>query len=126
MDTATLVVDQIDDGSRLIKSLQLAGLEVTVAFWVLPTNNEDWYLYIASPVVENEGLSEAFGQVLPHLLPGRFPSITHSDIRLIGSHDPMVSRAVQYRDEKIPLKFKGRTLGKMIIDEAYLYPKELA
>ncbi|MEX0791943.1 MAG: hypothetical protein WD045_02320 [Pirellulaceae bacterium] len=126
MDTATLVSDQVEDGARLIKALELAGFEITAAFWVLPTDEGDWHLYIASPVVENQGLSEAFGQVLPHLLPGRFPSITHSDIRLIGSQNPMVARAVQFRHQKVPLKFKGRTLGKMIIDEAYLYPREMA
>lgn len=126
MDTATLVSDQIDDGARLIKLLHATGFEVTAAFWVYVTYEEEWYLYIASDVVDAVGSNVAYSKVLGNFEPGRFPSLSRSDIRLIGSQDPMVQTALQYRHEKVPLKYGGRTLGKMIIDEAYLYPKEIA
>ena len=61
MHTAPLVVDQIEDGRKLIEQLASDGFDVTVAFWVRFQFEEDgpWF-YIVSKTVDKEGLHAAY------------------------------------------------------------------
>src|ERR1039458_10039243 len=48
----TVVNEQAESGKRLIQTLVAAGFEVRLAFWAKPTEEGKWYLYLASPVVD--------------------------------------------------------------------------
>ena len=51
MDTEILVDDRIEDGQRLVSQLVRDGFAVVAAFWIKPSEEELWQLYIASPSV---------------------------------------------------------------------------
>jgi hypothetical protein len=53
MDTE-LLVEQKDEGKRLIEQLGRDGFPVSVAFWVRTSEDGLWHLHIASPAVEEE------------------------------------------------------------------------
>ena len=122
MDTATLVNEQIEEGERFVGHLKKNGIDVAVALWVLTTEEGLWFLYIASAIVDTDGVFEAHRRVSSELLSMHMRSLTFSDVRLIGSRNPIAVEAVAYQRSNLPTRFHGRKLGNIIIEEAYIYP----
>ncbi|MCH8025952.1 MAG: hypothetical protein IH866_04075, partial [Chloroflexi bacterium] len=85
MDTTSLVTEQIDDGKRLVDHLKQRGFDVVVAFWVLTSEEELWFLYLASQVVDKEGNAAAYRKVYRELSSSQISWIPQEDIKLIGS-----------------------------------------
>lgn len=121
MDNETLVNDQTVAGSELLARLKSAGIAVTVAFWAFATEDQRWYLYIASPMVDAEGLSVAYRKVNIEL--GRLQNhwIQREELRLISNTDPIALGALEYADDQFATTYGGRTLGSLIVDGAYIY-----
>src|SRR5437016_742086 len=90
MDTDTLVEKLIDDGQKLVDRLPQDGFDVTAAFWLKPAEADQWYFYMASPVVEREGLSVAYRRL--HALIRGMPQpfwIDPLEVKLIGASNPI-------------------------------------
>src|SRR5437660_12729851 len=58
MAQATLVEMQINEGQRLIDRLAKEGVAVTGAAWVKESENGDWYLYVVTPLVGEDGATK--------------------------------------------------------------------
>lgn len=123
MDTATLVREQIDEGERFVQHLGQSGFDVVVAFWVLTSEDGRWFLYIASHLVDTDGLAAAFRRVYSELARSQVRWVSRSDIKLIGSQHPIAVDAIAHRRSRLPTVYGGRQLGNMIIEEAYIYPE---
>lgn len=121
MDNETLVSDQTDAGSELLARLKSAGIAVTVAFWAFATEDQRWYFYIASPVVDDEGLAMAYRKVNIELGRLRSPGLQRNELRLISNTDPIAQEALEYADDQFATTYGGRTLGSLIVDGAYIY-----
>jgi hypothetical protein len=123
MDTATLVDERIDEGKRLLDQLRGSGFDVAVAFWALTSWDGLWFLYIASPLVDTAGLAEAYRKVLGELSRSQVRWVSSSDIKLIGSANPIALDAIAYQGDALRTRYEGRKLGSLIVEEAYIYPK---
>ena len=121
MDTATLVNEQIVDGQSLLDHLKQKSFPVAVAFWVLTSDEGLWLFYIASKVVDDGGLAMAYRSVNTQLSRSGVRWISRSDIKLVGERDPIAIEALKYRSDKLPTRYGGRKLGKLIVEEAYIY-----
>lgn len=122
MDTATLVDEQIVEGARFVEHLKQNGFDVIVAFWVLTSEEGLWFLYIASGVVDTDDLATAYRKVYRELSRSQIVWVARSDIKLIGSQNPITIDAFENQRSAVPTKYHGRQLGNMIVDEAYIYP----
>jgi hypothetical protein len=126
MDQNPLVNEHRDSGEAIASRCAAAGIDVTAAFWVKPSEDGRWYLYLASREVEDRGLGEAFRRVLAEIRRMTPPPQldTLGDLKLIGATNPITRDvlAIQTR-YPTPLStwYRGRQLGNMAIDEAYLY-----
>jgi len=123
MDPTTLVNEQIDESKLLVDHLRQSGFDVTAAFWVLTSDDGRWLLYIASNVVDTVGLAAAFRRVYSELNRIQVRWISRSDIKLVGSHNPIANDAITYRSDTLATRYGGRQLGKMFVEEAYIYPR---
>lgn len=123
MDTTTLVDEQRDEGERLVGNLRQSGFDVAAAFWVLPSRDDRWYLYIASGVVDAVGLSAAYRRVYGELSRSLVGWISRSDIKLIGNQHPVALDVMAHQSDSLPTVYRGRELGNMIIENAYIYSK---
>jgi hypothetical protein len=128
MDTATLVENLLDDGQKLVAELPRRGFEVAAAFWIQPSENGKWYFYMVSPMVDAEGIINAYRRLQPlvRAMPQPF-SIDVLKIRLIGPSDPiaqdvLASLARMPGAGVGPIRWSGTWLGNVSIDGAYLYP----
>ena len=121
MDNETLVNERTDAGSELLTRLKSAGIAVAVAFWAYATEDQRWYFYIATPMVDDEGLAMAYRKVNIEL--GRVQNhwIQRNELRLISNTDPIALGALAYADDRFATTYGGRTLGSLIVDGAYIY-----
>jgi hypothetical protein len=140
MDQDPLVTDRITIGRRLIDALLGDNFVVKVALWAKPTEQGRWYLYLASPIVDEQGPLAAYKRLVrimrsnPDLSP---PWIDSVDVRLIGLNDSIAAAASDLLRPSVPdspfavqnpkpfpgmTRYGGSTLGGVDIEGAILYP----
>jgi hypothetical protein len=126
MDQIALVEKQIIDGQRLVAQLVREGFPVTAACWVNASEASQWHLYLASPVVDDEGSIKAYRRI--HAVIRQMPQpfwVGPFDVKVIGATSP-VAQAVQdvHRQYpgKVPTRYRGARLGDLSIEEAHIYP----
>jgi hypothetical protein len=137
MDQDTVVTDQIVNGKRLIEALGAAGLAVRIAFWAKPTEEEKWYLYLASPNADEKGHRAAYGII--HSVIRQMPDlwIDPFEIKVIGMKDTMTRAALDATKAKSPdnqfgvgnakpypgmTRFYGSSFGGVSVDAVSIYP----
>lgn len=128
MDTITLVSEMLNDGERLVKQLPLEGFPATAAFWIKPLEDDRWYFYIVSPLVESEGLVKAYRRLHPVIrqMPQPF-RIDPLEVKLIGPSNPLARDALMAQERTptpkgSPIRWNGNVLGNVAVEGAYLYP----
>jgi hypothetical protein len=137
MDQDTVVSEQTENGKRLIDALAVDGFEVRVAFWAKPTEEGKWYLYLASPFVDDKGPATAYRFV--HDLLRKTPDlwIDPFEIRVVGLNDSLTRATLEVATPKSSdspyavrhprpypgmTRYNGATLGGMDVDGVYVYP----
>ncbi|HEY3787429.1 MAG TPA: hypothetical protein VGL71_01185 [Urbifossiella sp.] len=122
-----LVREQIEGGQELLDFLSADGIEVTAAFWAKETECDLWDLYIASPLIQERGIAEAYGIILGkvRLLPDPF------EIKLVSPTDSIAKAANQISPRSAansaaarrpPKYYDVASLGGIGVDGAYIYP----
>ncbi len=124
MDTQTLVDDRIQAGQRFITLLVRKNFEVIVACWVKTSEEDDWYLYIASGEVDRRGLAEAYREAYTVLEELDIPWIAASQLKLVRSDDPIVVDIQETRlllTTAFPTVSHRPQLGEISTQEVYIY-----
>jgi hypothetical protein len=127
MDQTSLVMAEFGAGEQLLRHLQGAGFPVTAAAWIKEPDVRDWYLFIASPKVEDLGPLEAYSIVgeAYRQLPAS-PWFDPFRIRLIGATNPVAKDLAAFESKYAssaasPLRFYGPRLGDLSVEGAYIY-----
>jgi hypothetical protein len=125
MDTDTLVDTLIEDGRRLVSQLIEDGMTVLAACWVKSADEPRWTLYIATPLIDQEGPLAAYREVVRVLRSLGETELSTSDIVLIGEKHPITSDVLSIlrRHSGInPTWTRRPSLGGFPIEEVYVYP----
>jgi hypothetical protein len=128
MDTVTLVEDQIDDGRLLVERFVADGGSVTAAFWVKTAEEGQWFLYIATEGVDRDGPAAAYRTVYASLKKLGDPWIALSEIKLVGPENPITKSVLEIlarHPRRSPIRFGGKSLGNLSVEEAYIYPPRI-
>jgi hypothetical protein len=128
MDTEVLVENRIEDGGRLLVELAREGFDVAVAVWVRTSEEGLWHLYIASDSVTPETLGDVYRRVYVCLRKIPEPRLSMLEIKLVHSSNSIARDAIAVRDRhsgREPVRFQGKRLGDLAIEEAYIYPATL-
>jgi hypothetical protein len=127
MDQSPLV-EMVNDGRRLIDAMTTIGIGVSSAFWTKAGDDEQWYLYIASPLVDTVGITEAYRRLHPivrQLHDEQF-SIDPFAIKLISPQSPLVQGAAKLSENYKGITRSGGTqLGGVSVEGAVIYPPAL-
>jgi hypothetical protein len=122
MDTDSLVDRLLFDGEKLLLQLPKEGFPVVAGLWVKPYEEDKWLLYIVSPAVEAEGLSQArkrLKHVMREMSQPFWVETRH--VRLVGATSEMGKDVLaRYGKSTGPLRAGGK-LGGAYIESAYLY-----
>ena len=126
MDKAILVDVDITAGKQVLDILDKAGFKVIVAFWLYTSEFEAWRLYIASPVVDAEGITKAYVRLLSALRSSDDPDLaSRVTITMLSPKDKLI-RAFR-RTFARTTQVDGARLGSQVIsdgvfvEQAYLY-----
>jgi hypothetical protein len=129
MAQTTLVEMQIKDGLRLIHRLAAEGIAVEAAGWVKEVESGQWFLYLATSLVGDDGATRLayrrVNNVIRRMQKDGF-WIDPFEIKAIGPHDPIAKDMLAHRDShpaRVPTQFQGSHLGDLAVEEAYIYPR---
>ena len=127
MDSDELVEFQVDAGRRIIAQLVRDRFDTIAAFWVKTAEDGSWFLYFATPIVEQQGLAFAYSVLQTSLqrLPGIPLSL--SEIKLVGADNPITKDVLTILDRnpgRLATRYGGKKLGGMTIESAYIYPRQ--
>jgi hypothetical protein len=127
MGQGSLVEMLIDDGKRLIDRLSEEGVAVTAACWLKEAEDSQWFLYLATPLVSEEGATKAAYRRVNTVI-RQMPQpfwIDSLEIKLVGAGSPL-ARAVQDLHSRYPgpspIPYRGSQLGDINIEAASIYP----
>ena len=124
MGQELLVSEQIDAGEEFVRGF-CEYLPVAAAFWVNPADSEDWFLYVASPEVDDGNLDVAYGEVLRRVGTNKNQWLDAFQVKLLNSADPLATEVIRIRD-RYPLKavtrFNGSSIAGVPVNGALIYP----
>ena len=127
MDTDALVMNRVDEGGKIVDHLREGGFEVAAAFWLKASWDGKWRFYIASPIVDKEGSTQAYRQLHPFVQTMPRQWIGPLQIRLIETANPIAKDVLAILRSPNgartgPFPWGGSWLGTLSIDGAFLYP----
>jgi hypothetical protein len=124
MGKIALVGLEVETGSRILKILDDAGLQVKVALWAVLPEYEDWRLVLASHKFDPGGLREAYGLVHKALDAAGFPLEQTPTVVILRMSDPFI-KALRKGFGKTKsvegVRPGGQTIGDRFIEDAYGY-----
>lgn len=128
MDSNALVGFQIDAGQRVITRLVVDGFPIAAAFWARTTEEDIWFLYIASTVVDEQGPTQGYRALQASLRHLEGIPLSMSEIKLIGKDNPITRDVAAILDRfpgRSPARLAGKQIGGIGTEEIHIYPKSL-
>lgn len=125
-----MVSVDLPGGWRLIGNLIEGGFPIAVAFWARLSDEEKWRLYLASPVVDEQGSRAAY--LLIHGILHDAPEwglVDAFSLTVLDTSNTMARAIAELVKPKVAgrpyrgiTRFKGGSLGGFHVDGAFIYP----
>ena len=115
---------QLEGGRALVETLRGAGFDVTVGGWTKSSDEGDWYLYIASKVVDDRGIADAYRTVYSTIQANPEFGIDPFDVKLIGWQNLIARDLLDIRGAgaaRLATRSRRPRLGRMNVEETYVY-----
>ena len=125
MDRGPLVEMQIDDGAKIVEAIREGGFDAPAAWWMKASEEGEWFLYIASRVVDDRGIAAAYRLAHSLIRPLGTLWVEWSDVKLVSPENPVakdVLAIVAKYNDRMATRYGGKRLGNVSIDGAYIYP----
>jgi len=125
MDKTALVETYIEDGRRLLDSLDKIEFPVAAALWLYSPDSDDWRLTIASDLVDRLGPLQTYRQVQTVLttLPPE-SRLALKDISVVSPKSPLI-QAIRSVARAAPdgheFRLRQNTINGMFVENAYVY-----
>jgi len=128
MDQCSLLEAQLQSGQQLVEQFMADGHSVQAAFWARTSDDENWFLYIVTELVDQLGSLETYRTVRSALEKLGPSWLALSEVKVISPAEPMsqdVISIIKQRNSPLPTRIGSRVLGRIGVDQAYLYPYAL-
>jgi len=124
MGKIALVGFEVETGSRILKILDDAGLQVKVALWAVLPEYEEWRLILSSRKFDDESLFEAYGQLNMALDNAGFPLERTPTIVIMRSTDPFIKalRKIYRKTKNVEgVRPGGQMIGDRFVEDGFAY-----
>ena len=126
----TLLVEQIQDGEKLVRAiLEEGAVDVQAAFWIAEEETSQPYLHVVSADVLRLGRRETYGKIRRVIRTMNQPFwIQLDDVKLIDPSRPLAQEVLQRLKQHpgpYPLRAGGAYLGGDYVDQYYIYPSSV-
>jgi hypothetical protein len=124
MATAALVDSDIEIGRRILATLSLASIPVTISLWAFVSDLQEWRFIVATPLVDTKGPLAAYSEVNRALHKGGvFDDVPLRNIFLKSPNDRVLkslekeSRIVPHEDFRVV----NAPIAGSFVEDAYVY-----
>ncbi len=124
MGEERLVSELIDAGADFVREFNDV-FPVSVACWVVLSDSDNLFLYIASDAIDDSNTPDAYREVLRRLGRNTNQWLDPFQVKLVNSSDPIARDAMRIRDRhpaSLATHSSGSSIGGVSIDGAYVYP----
>lgn len=127
MAKTSLVEPDIAGGARLVEALDRDGLEVKAAFWFFIPELSVWRLFLASPIVVEQGRRAAYERVQEVLRQLSAAGVEAPSLDEISAVPPdngivrLLSSAVHTGPGISEIRFTSNTINGVFIEDAVIY-----
>lgn len=124
MATAELVTDLKESGRQLTQALDHAGVAVPSSFWYYDSEAAEWRLFLAMPMVDEQGPSKAYDAIQTAL---KENSIRNLFLRQISVESPknelvtLVRKALSTGPGIYSIRFSHNVVNNVLIEDASIY-----
>jgi hypothetical protein len=118
------VKEMVDAGAKFIGEFA-KYVPVQAALWLKASEEEQWYLYLASDQIDDTNFDLAYGEVMR--IASRIPDpwLSPFEIKVVSSKDPLAAAVVGFQNKYPginPTRHRSRPLGNRIVEEVFMYP----
>ena len=124
MDQDSLVIEQIDEGAIFLAEFA-RKYPVRVAYWMKPTEDAQWYLYVVSDQINDKNIKEAYREVRRVDQQRMSPCFDRFRINLLSADDANATATLDIRSRypgRLPIRFNGKSFGGLPVEGVYIYP----
>lgn len=124
MDKALLVEKSIDEGKRLIETLDKTEFQVAAALWFYVADSDEWRLVIASPFVDTNGPKAAYSFIQPILAQLEASEISLRNTSVVSPKHQLINLlriAVGTGPGISGIRFTQNIINNTLIEDAYIY-----
>lgn len=128
MDQGPLVIEETDAGADLVRRFDKYAT-VKAAFWAKASEENRWYLYIASDQFDDTHLDTAYGEVLRLAAQMASPHLDPFQVKLVTTSDPLARAAMDVHRRyagNMATQFGGKNFGGLSVEGVYIYPASVA
>ena len=125
MDQSPLVKEMVDAGAKFIGEFA-KYVPIQAAFWLKASEEEQWYLHLASDQIDDTNFDLAYGEVMRMASRIPDPWLSPFEIKVVSSKNPLAAAVVGFQNKfpgRIPTRYRGRPLGNISVEEVYMYPQ---
>lgn len=123
--TVLLIQFALEDGKLLVKALlEQPDFDLIAAFWKYDDNHDKWFLFIATPILDNISTHEAYKRIIETMnaMKSELEWLESSDIYAKSPNDPLIKALCNEYPHHSKGKFiRGESWGGYYVEEAYLY-----
>ncbi|WP_165066602.1 hypothetical protein [Paludisphaera rhizosphaerae] len=127
MDSTTLVSDELEAGADLVHRFN-QDFEVDVAFWLKESDEDPWYLYIASDAITDDNRRDGYRSVMRATSEAPSVYLDPFQVKVVSAHTPLAEAAAEI-NRKYPGRIATRVgpapFGGQYIKAAYIYPRQV-
>ena len=124
MDKTALVSFDIENGQRVIDTLERAGIAPSVALWAVLPEYEDWRLVIASKYLNPLSISDGYGKINSAMQQEGISFSNQPTIALRDINEPFI-QALQNTfarsSDTYGMRLGGQKFGNQYIEDAFVY-----
>ena len=118
------LVEKVADATELVKKLDAAGYQPSLAAWYFYDDADEWRLILAGPGFDNLLSNQepvAYRKVAEALAQTNVSSLSISDVKLVGSQSPL-SKAIRFlistpNDGFVRARFTSNFINGIFIKE---------
>jgi hypothetical protein len=124
MGQALLVNLDVENGKKVLQTLDASRIKIKVALWAHLPEYSDWRLLLASPQFDVEDRRDAYGLVFSTLYEAGLTPQEAEPIMIFGMKDRFIRdlRSIFSKAKSVEgMRLGGQSFGNRYVEDAYVY-----
>ena len=123
MDKTILVEKDIEEGRKLLSTLDAADIPIVAAYWLYELERNRWRLIFATPLVETVGSTPVYRRIRELVQAGSEGGGAFDDVIVVSPRDRIAGalHRVPGSDRVTEFRLTDGVVNGLSVDDAYVY-----